>query len=159
MAVVIANTKSLMAGSTTGLTRGSVCWMAPELLRYNPPPSKPSKKTDIYAFGCTIFEVLEPTHSPQSKLLNFAQILTRQPPLSELKYDVAVSMKVLAGERPTWPSNQIELRIWRIIEKCWDQEAQNRPSIEKLHKVSFSWHDSETRQYIQVDRDEDLEDN
>ena len=46
--------------ATSGFTQGTVRWMAPELLDHSQLSANDSQKHtagDIYAFGCTVFEV------------------------------------------------------------------------------------------------------
>jgi serine/threonine protein kinase len=47
--------------ATSGVTQGTVRWMAPELLDHScvpPGGSQTHTASDIYAFGCTVYEVI-----------------------------------------------------------------------------------------------------
>ncbi|KAE9393484.1 hypothetical protein BT96DRAFT_978933 [Gymnopus androsaceus JB14] len=94
--------------SSTGSPRGSVRWMAPELLDYKV-VARPSKPTDMYAFGCTIFE-----------------IVTGAPPFSNLKRDIEVSCAVLEKIRPTRPEDGFSNELWTAVMNLWAHSAQDR---------------------------------
>ncbi|KAJ7107163.1 kinase-like domain-containing protein, partial [Mycena crocata] len=89
---------------------GTVAWMAPEALREVIPPIGPSTERDIYAFGCTMFE-----------------IITGQRPFNDLPTPFIVR-KVTEGERPPRPQlEEIPNDKWALINACWDHEPNNRP--------------------------------
>ena len=48
--------------------------------------------------------------------------------------DSTVIMKVLGGSRPPRPADASLLsdEIWKVIEMCWNQEPQDRPSAESV---------------------------
>ncbi|KAF9265336.1 kinase-like protein [Marasmius fiardii PR-910] len=102
--------------------RGSVPWMAPEL--FEPPSSKDSNEDrsppkDIYAYACTIFE-----------------IMTGRPPFSHLKTQAAVIAQVLLYKaRPTRPTGVwCPDNVWQLVEKCWDQDRLKRPIAKHIHE-------------------------
>ncbi|KAL0568482.1 hypothetical protein V5O48_013501 [Marasmius crinis-equi] len=96
--------------SSQAAIRGSVPWLAPELM--NPGKVKiPNRTTrDIYALGCTIYE-----------------LLTGEIPFCEKRMDFQIIMAVLNGSRPPRPENCPDA-LWQIIEKCWTEDALVRPS-------------------------------
>ncbi|KAF9060037.1 kinase-like domain-containing protein [Rhodocollybia butyracea] len=107
----------------TASTQGSLRWLAPEFIN---PPSYPVTGAgmlvprDIYAFGCTVFE-----------------ILTGKLPFSHLPHDITVAMKVLGGERPTLPADAIPLEfpsklMHSMLERCWSEKNSDRPSARSV---------------------------
>ena len=104
-------------------------WMSPELL--NPDTSssedsRPTKKSDCYALGMVVLEVL-----------------SGRPPLASDK-DFIVIQKVIAGERPGRPEGAwFTDDLWGMLELCWAARPENRPSIEAvfecLDRASRTW--------------------
>ncbi|KAJ7146961.1 kinase-like domain-containing protein, partial [Mycena epipterygia] len=95
---------------------GTPAWMAPEIHQI-PPGTPPSPTRDIFAFGCTMFE-----------------IFTGKCPF----YGVPVpAVKVINGERPSRPAatssaQEISDETWAVISSCWRQEAAERPSARQV---------------------------
>ncbi|KIJ97729.1 hypothetical protein K443DRAFT_105163, partial [Laccaria amethystina LaAM-08-1] len=94
---------------TTGhQSSGTLRWQAPELI--DPPSDESAKATpasDIYSFACVCYEFVR---------------------------DGTVIKKVLEGSRPPRPADTSLLpdKIWKVIEMCWNQEPQDRPSSESV---------------------------
>ncbi|KAF5338827.1 hypothetical protein D9758_012084 [Tetrapyrgos nigripes] len=91
--------------------RGSIRWLAPELMNPNSVHTTLgcSKTRDIYAFGCTVVE-----------------ILTGKPPFPEYKMELHVMIQVLSGTRPPRPAECTD-ELWDLIERCWDESLSQRP--------------------------------
>ncbi|THU92119.1 kinase-like protein, partial [Dendrothele bispora CBS 962.96] len=89
--------------SSSAHIHGSVRWLAPELMNPDIVPTETgcSKTRDIYAFGCTVVEVL-----------------TGRPPFPEYKMDLHVMIQVLKGNRPPRPRECFE-ELWTLIQRCW----------------------------------------
>ena len=112
--------------SSSHMTGGTPRWMGPELFaldQSDPKDSRPTKQSDCYALGMVIYEVLS-GQTPYTTLDNYT-----------------VMRKVIEGERPerpegTWFTDD----LWQTLERCWDAEPGNRPSIafvlECLEQVS-----------------------
>ncbi|KAG9125406.1 hypothetical protein FRC07_007726 [Ceratobasidium sp. 392] len=104
--------RSLKFTSTTSGNQLSIRWTAPEL--FNDKPS--SFKTDIFALGMTILE-----------------IITEYVPYAELRNDVAVICTIIKGGLPDRPREQISSRsehgnmLWSLLEDCWAFEPGMRP--------------------------------
>ncbi|KAK1218360.1 hypothetical protein PQX77_018958 [Marasmius sp. AFHP31] len=102
--------------------RGSLRWLAPELL--NPCPTvRSSSSRDIYAVGCTIMEVI-----------------SGRPPFYDEKSEVKIMIDVLKGLRPALPpSVGLPVVIWRLINSCWQEDAGARPTAGKISETLDKW--------------------
>jgi len=87
-------------------------WLAPEVLR-NIDPADPTK-IDVYSFGVILYE-----------------IATRTAFFGEISFMGVVEDKILAGERPTIPSDCPAV-FSNLIEACWDNDPAKRPSFSKI---------------------------
>ncbi|THU90223.1 kinase-like protein [Dendrothele bispora CBS 962.96] len=95
---------------------GTVPWSAPELS--NPDILSPNTTaSDIYALGCTMYE-----------------ILSGRIPFSHIRISTAIIFHVLSGKRPQRPEDNetISDEIWQLIEACWAQESTTRPSATEV---------------------------
>lgn len=108
---------------------GTPRWMSPELLypeKFGFEKSRPTEKSDCYALGMLILEVLS----------------ERCPFPSHQNY--IVMRKVIEGERPERPEGVwFTDDLWRTLEQCWLPQPENRPTIEAvlecLGEVSKIW--------------------
>ena len=62
------------------------------------------------------------------------KIYTGDVPFHKIVRDSTVMMKVVEGSRPPRPADRSLLsnEIWKVIEMCWNQEPQDRPSAESV---------------------------
>ncbi|KAF9259602.1 kinase-like protein [Marasmius fiardii PR-910] len=117
LAAVTAETLS-MIHSASEVMKGSIRWMAPELYASTPGLKGDKTPQDVYAFACTVFEILS------GKL-----------PFFNLKGDAAVIYQVtvlrIRPERPSgcWCPDH----IWNLVEICWDENPLKRPKAKALH--------------------------
>ncbi|KAJ6564023.1 kinase-like domain-containing protein [Mycena capillaripes] len=104
------------AATSTSNRAGSLRWLAPELIypsEFGCPRFERTPATDVYAFACVCVE-----------------LLTGLPPFSGvLREDVAVIMKVLAGDRPARPASMSD-DLWGVVTAAWAQNSRDRPRIE-----------------------------
>ncbi|KAF8156287.1 kinase-like domain-containing protein [Mycena galopus ATCC 62051] len=108
--------ESFSVSSTSGNNKGSVRWMAPEYLTPSARVNELKRTTrDIYAFGCTAYEVY-----------------TGSVPFAEYHLDWPVIQDVLARRRPLRISSVFPDHIWNLIEGCWSHEPHDRPSAEMV---------------------------
>ncbi|KAL0563243.1 hypothetical protein V5O48_018831, partial [Marasmius crinis-equi] len=96
--------------------RGSLPWLAPELLNPDDVPNVNNRSRDIYALGCTIAEILSGS-PPFSDKANPAQII------------LAVLLK---GERPKRPVECPDW-LWLLMESCWHADATKRPEVAEVY--------------------------
>ncbi|KAG8713345.1 hypothetical protein FRC08_013376 [Ceratobasidium sp. 394] len=89
-------------------------WMSPELLD-NQHALVFTLRSDIWALGCTLFE-----------------ILSGQLPYSDCKHDIEVVKRIKAGTKPGRQDEQDAstgvLHLWPVIEACWMGDPEQRPS-------------------------------
>ncbi|KAF9259563.1 kinase-like protein, partial [Marasmius fiardii PR-910] len=123
LAAISAETLS-MIHTTSGAVKGSIRWMAPEIyaitdgVNNNKNTKEDKTPRDIYAFACTVLE-----------------IMTGKPPFSEFLIDAAViyqvSVRRIRPERPAegWCPDH----IWKLVEVCWDEDPLKRPRAKALH--------------------------
>ncbi|KDQ55758.1 hypothetical protein JAAARDRAFT_133559 [Jaapia argillacea MUCL 33604] len=109
---------------TTSSGAGSTRWMAPELMQpqqFGFDRARRSRPSDVYAFGHVCLE-----------------IYTGHPPFFEDNSEPTVITKVLAGERPTRPTEDdchghcMSDELWRLMKLCWTHDPAGRPSASKL---------------------------
>ncbi|KAJ7267307.1 kinase-like domain-containing protein, partial [Mycena rebaudengoi] len=106
--------------STASARGGTTRWQAPELLRGEHPNHYGS---DIYAFACVCYEVL-----------------TGKAPFYEVQRDVAIILKVIAGERPSRPisdsgaESKLMDSLWTLLQDCWAGNAGDRPVAAQIVK-------------------------
>ncbi|KAJ8081024.1 hypothetical protein PM082_017864 [Marasmius tenuissimus] len=88
--------------------RGSLPWLAPELMNPSGVESPNRTTRDIYALGCTMYE-----------------ILAGSPPFSDRKMDPQIIIAVLGGVRPMRPAGCPD-HLWTTIEQCWTEDSGSR---------------------------------
>jgi len=100
---------------------GTIGWTSPELLypdQFGTKDSQPTKESDCYALGMTIFEVL-----------------SGQVPFAPFN-DPVIVQKVSKGERPGRPKGTKGERftddLWRTLAQCWLPQPEDRPNIETV---------------------------
>ncbi|KAL3520407.1 hypothetical protein ACH5RR_018556 [Cinchona calisaya] len=96
----------------TGGVRGTLPWMAPELL--NGSSSKVSEKVDVFSFGIVLWE-----------------ILTGEEPYANMHYGAIIGGIVNNTLRPPVPSFCDP--DWRLLmEQCWAPDPSARPSFTEI---------------------------
>ncbi|KAF5178194.1 Mitogen-activated protein kinase kinase kinase [Thalictrum thalictroides] len=96
----------------SGGVRGTLPWMAPELL--NGSSSLVSEKVDVFSFGIVMWE-----------------LLTGEEPYADLHYGVIIGGIVSNTLRPTVPESCDP--GWRsLMETCWSSDPSQRPSFTEI---------------------------
>ncbi|KAJ7797931.1 kinase-like domain-containing protein [Mycena olivaceomarginata] len=93
---------------------GTANYLSPELYRGD----HSHFGSDVYAFSCVCYE-----------------IMTGNVPFHDLQHEMAVMFKVLAGDRPSRPmscSAPALDGLWALMQKCWAQDAQMRPTAAEI---------------------------
>lgn len=91
-------------------------YSSPELLKGG---NLPAHAGDIWAFGCTCYE-----------------IFTSQLPFHECRNEGQVILQIMKGEVPTRPqeavANQINDYFWSLLLRCWKSKPEDRPSCQDI---------------------------
>ncbi|XP_027186162.1 uncharacterized protein [Cicer arietinum] len=96
----------------SGGVRGTLPWMAPELL--NGSSSLVSEKVDVFSFGIVMWE-----------------LLTGEEPYADLHYGAIIGGIVNNTLRPLVPESCDP--EWRVVmERCWSSEPSERPSFTEV---------------------------
>ena len=106
--------------------------MSPELLdpdRFSLRDGRPTKRSDCYALGMVILEVL-----------------SGKPPFQNYN-GMTVMRKIVEGERPGRPEGEegvwFTADLWEMLEQCWSLQPERRPTIEDvlrcLRRGSMGW--------------------
>ncbi|XP_038998922.1 uncharacterized protein LOC120124290 isoform X1 [Hibiscus syriacus] len=96
----------------SGGLRGTLPWMAPELL--NGSSSRVSEKVDVFSFGIVMWE-----------------LLTREEPYADLHYGTIIGGIVSNTLRPPVPESCDP--EWRsLMERCWSAEPSERPNLTEI---------------------------
>ena len=125
---------SIVSDSTTSNSYtqgGTTRWMSPELLDSEIQDRHHTTRSDCYALGMVIYEVL-----------------SGRTPFHQYR-NIDIPRKVLGGDRPERPQG-VEGNlfvgageVWGILERCWTPQPGDRPSIEDvlrcLEEHSRSW--------------------
>ncbi|KAL5547678.1 hypothetical protein UlMin_002909 [Ulmus minor] len=93
----------------SGGVRGTLPWMAPELL--NGSSSLVSEKVDVFSFGIVLWE-----------------LLTGEEPYADLHYGAIIGGIVSNTLRPPIPET-CDLEWKSLMERCWGSEPSERPSF------------------------------
>ncbi|XP_004488776.1 uncharacterized protein [Cicer arietinum] len=96
----------------SGGVRGTLPWMAPELL--NGSSNKVSEKVDVFSFGIVLWE-----------------ILTGEEPYANMHYGAIIGGIVNNTLRPTIP-NYCDIEWRTLMEQCWAPNPAARPSFTEI---------------------------
>ena len=97
-------------GEDSEAPQGSPAYMAPEVFM-----GEYDEKCDVYSFGMVLWE-----------MLTQERVFTEYPSFQQLMFAV-----VEEGVRPVIPKN-CPTSLKHLISECWDAEAKNRPSFDKI---------------------------
>ncbi|KAF9162694.1 hypothetical protein DFQ26_003299 [Actinomortierella ambigua] len=116
----LAVVKKSSGSHTTEVMRGTVRWLAPELLR--------AAKSDIYALGMVMWEM--------AAMCTF--------PLKTIDNNFVVAEAVHGGEREKLPDNTpLDCRHW--VELCWKQDPPDRPQAHEVILANILPNDASSR--------------
>jgi len=120
--------KTSLVSFTAG---GTARWMSPELLdpdRFGNGGRRPTKRSDCYALGMVIYEVL-----------------SGNIPFWEIRNGLAVVTTILEGHRPQMPEGEgvrgFTKGLWRVVQNSWHADASERPGVKNLlfHLNHAAW--------------------
>ncbi|KAF9969460.1 hypothetical protein BGZ73_008187 [Actinomortierella ambigua] len=114
----LAEVRSVSASRSTQAVKGTLRWMAPELLAAKP---KYSAKSDIYALGIVMWEM--------------AANCTR--PFKDQDNNAAIAVLIKRGEREIMPlDTPTNYRDW--VERCWHADPAQRPEARGIVLIDVS---------------------
>ncbi|KAL6223932.1 hypothetical protein ACLB2K_002789 [Fragaria x ananassa] len=100
----------------SGGVRGTVPWMAPELLNSNSKNNLVTEKVDVYSFGIVMWE-----------------LLTGEEPYANLRSEEIIGGIIKGNLRPEIPSWCDP--TWRsLMERCWSSDPESRPPFLEISK-------------------------
>ncbi|KAF8556076.1 kinase-like protein [Imleria badia] len=104
---------------TSRQDKGTVRWMAPELLDPDIPHTTPTTRSDVYSFGSIML-----------------QILTGNIPYHRLSRDEQVIAAIMRGTRPDRSDQRaVTSSRWKFIERCWSANGP-RPSSDEIVELT-----------------------
>lgn len=112
---------SLLASQTEATNLGTIRWRSPEMFKRTRKKSKNisdicTNKIDVFGYGVILWELFHSPHLPWEEIV-----------------DKEVEEKVLKGLRPKI-SDQCP-SLWKsLIEKCWKEQPEQRPSFNFIVK-------------------------
>ncbi|KAJ7915950.1 kinase-like domain-containing protein [Mycena leptocephala] len=117
--LALAIESQALSTSSAGSTRGTLRWLAPEILDSSRKAERQAllTKRDIYAFGCTILEAC--------------------PPFPDLQDIEVIHNVVTKHERPEIPSNAVpQLKdLNPLLKRCWHNDPQQRPNATEISNI------------------------
>jgi len=118
---IMAASMTMMCGTSAISHKGTTRWTAVELFAFTDELTIPTKKTDVWAFGMVLYE-----------------LLARKLPYDHLKYDHHVINAITKGMLPKCPPLEMTTmgveKLWSLCEECWKREPQARPTSDMLHR-------------------------
>ncbi|POG80244.1 kinase-like domain-containing protein [Rhizophagus irregularis DAOM 181602=DAOM 197198] len=120
---------------------GVLPYMAPEVIR----GYQYTKASDIYSFGIIMNEYL-----------------SEEIPFNNIPHDEYLAVEICKGFRPKISESIPEL-LASLIMKCWDANAENRPTAKELYQIIKKWDeeevDSNSEIYSQMDEYKKIREN
>ena len=110
---------------------GTVAWMAPEINTGESPMASYSLAVDVYSFGMVLYELAE-----------------KRAPFSDETSRFDIMDKVSNGERPQIRSALLLTQqpgYRELMEKCWDQKPELRPSMAEVVETLEELYSEERR--------------
>jgi len=127
------SSSSSPAFSSSGSDRGSLRWKAYEFFDYNQTSTSPNEKTDVWAFGMTLLE-----------------LITGELPFSNIKDDLKVASAISHQKLPPEPAFSasgspsciiLKLYMWSICKKCWVMDPKDRPFMNAILQDMEDYHE------------------
>jgi len=145
--MTMVDLSTFLLSETVVTSVGTFRWMSPELL--DPPRfgsnGRPTRESDCYALGMTIYEV-SGAHFTRQSLVYPSQVLTGRRPFHNLLAYTPVPT-VLGGGRPERPREAESLgfshTLWELVQWCWSASSSTRPTAQQLldylSPASLAW--------------------
>ena len=144
----MSDPKTFGPDSMANLTKGTYRYMAPEVLdhvKFYRSTSDPTVKSDIYAFGMTMYHVSATGRISSTVINGSVQVLTGNQPFPN-REDDEIKDEVVRGNRPPRPTDPNEPLsedakrwlsdgVWKCISRCCHQDRDSRPDVDKVIKA------------------------
>ena len=129
--------------ATTYRAKGTVRWMAPELLDpEDDSETTPTTKTDVYSFGSIMLQVHGASFLFAYDSLKRRKILTGNIPYHYLTRDEQVIFAIVKGVPPKRPDEVLVTEHrWKFIEWCWSPAKGTKPRPSGDEIVQFTEQD------------------
>lgn len=117
-------------------SRGPLRWWPPELIKQSSGMSSYSRKSDVYMFSITMWEML-----------------CRRKPYSDIKKPEKAAFKVaLEGMRPQVPKQLARVAgpYVEVMKRCWAHSPRDRPSMEDVEARLRAYSDKLEMEHIGV---------
>eukprot|EP00475_Leptophrys_vorax_P008101 TRINITY_DN15202_c0_g1_i3.p1 TRINITY_DN15202_c0_g1~~TRINITY_DN15202_c0_g1_i3.p1 ORF type:complete len:708 (+),score=134.10 TRINITY_DN15202_c0_g1_i3:223-2346(+) len=115
---------------------GTRCYIAPEVLQKKPYDTK----ADVFSYGVVLCEMVNGNYP-------FETMDSRE--------TYSLNEMIVSGMRPRMPE-ECPMNLRLLIERCWDDNAQNRPSMEEILEMLDKF-EKESLAASQVFLDEELD--
>ncbi|KAF9972543.1 hypothetical protein BGZ73_004329 [Actinomortierella ambigua] len=132
----LAQIRSVSMSKSNGGIKGTIRWMAPELFATRP---KYSAKSDIYALGVVMWEMAAECTKPFKAHNN----------------NGVVAALIAQGRREVVPEGTPD-EYRRILEQCWDQDPEKRPTA--IEVILFDYDPSVDEDHKATDKVDVLND-
>lgn len=110
---------SLRFSETTRIGGGTLRWMAPELVILEPSHQR-NKRTDIYALGMTLLEIITGSVPYGSQCRKDFQVYNK------------LKEKVLPERAEQFDQDERGVGVWALLVRCWDHDPDVRPSADEV---------------------------
>ncbi|EIN07908.1 kinase-like protein, partial [Punctularia strigosozonata HHB-11173 SS5] len=119
LSTTILGTETLASVTETSANRGSLRYMAPELLDHTVDSVALTIRADVYGFAMAMWEIFE-----------------GRIPFHEIRVDYVVVLKIKDGVRPPRPADTTGLglddEMWGLIQDCWTADPSQRPTMSRV---------------------------
>jgi serine/threonine protein kinase len=106
-----------VAADIMTMSVGTLLWQAPELWEITRSDQRYTNKVDIWAFGLVMYQVLSNGKLWPSDIAGS---------IGKLQYGI------MNGRRPDIQNNPECEWVWDLIQKCWERDPNNRPTMPQI---------------------------
>ncbi|KAL3315846.1 hypothetical protein Ciccas_005516, partial [Cichlidogyrus casuarinus] len=115
---------------TSGHARFPIKWTAPEAALQE----KFSVKSDVWSFGVLIYEIVTYGDAPYPSMQN--------------REVLSMVSKGYRMPKPTMPEKPCPDELYTVMNECWNQDPDRRPTFAYLKDIFTNWSNSIEQQYL-----------